>query len=87
MTATVSTGTPADVVGSATPGPPTTPSDRWRGEAPIFSILVPVWHPEPAHLQACVASVSGQTTAEWELILSIDGPQPAETERALVAAV
>lgn len=60
---------------------------HWSGDAPIFSVLVPVWHPDPAHLGACVASVTAQTTAEWELVLSLDGPQPAETERALVAAI
>ncbi len=62
-------------------------SDRWAGEAPIFSILVPVWHPDPAHLDACITSVVAQTTGEWELCLSLDGPQPAETEQALVSAI
>lgn len=62
-------------------------SSSWQDEHPIFSILVPVWHPDPEHLQACIASVEAQTTADWELCLVIDGPQPSETEVALVASV
>ena len=50
------------------------------GDAPIFSVLTPVWHPDPAHLEACVESVLAQTTAEWELCLVLDGPQPPDTE-------
>ncbi|MGI9597138.1 MAG: glycosyltransferase family 2 protein [Acidimicrobiales bacterium] len=58
-------------------------SNPWRGEAPIFSILTPVWHPEPDHLRACIDSVRAQTTAEWELCLVADGPQPPEVDRLL----
>ena len=56
-------------------------------DGPTFSLLVPVWHPDPAHLVACVESVVAQTTADWELCLVLDGPQPAETEAALARAV
>ncbi len=55
----------------------------WSGDAPIFSVLVPVWHPDPHHLLACVESVRSQTTAEWELCIVADGPQPPEVERLL----
>ncbi len=58
-------------------------SQLWQDEAPIFSILVPVWHPDPGHLMACIESVEAQTTAEWELCLVADGPQPAEIESML----
>ena len=51
-------------------------SSLWHGEQPIFSVLVPVWHPQPAHLAACLDSVRAQTTAEWEICLVLDGPQP-----------
>ena len=51
-------------------------SSLWHGEQPIFSVLVPVWHPQPAHLAACLDSVRAQTTAEWEVCLVLDGPQP-----------
>lgn len=52
-------------------------------ERPIFSVLVPVWHPDPGHLRACIDSVLAQTTSEWELCLVLDGPQPDETEWVL----
>ena len=51
-------------------------SSLWHDEQPIFSVLVPVWHPQPAHLAACLDSVRAQTTAEWEICLVLDGPQP-----------
>ncbi|MGB5760710.1 MAG: glycosyltransferase [Acidimicrobiales bacterium] len=51
-------------------------SSLWHGEQPIFSVLVPVLHPQPAHLAACLDSVRAQTTAEWEVCLVLDGPQP-----------
>lgn len=63
-----------------------TAADRPDGP-PIFSILVPIWHPDPDHLEACIASVLAQTTAEWELCLVLDGPQPPETETALSRAI
>lgn len=62
-------------------------SSLWQGDTPIFSILVPVWHPDPDHLMACIASVGAQTTDDWELCLCLDGPQPSETEVALVVGV
>ncbi|MEM9561777.1 MAG: glycosyltransferase [Actinomycetota bacterium] len=62
-------------------------SHLWADDGPVFSILVPIWHPDPAHLEACVASVLAQTTAEWELCLVLDGPQPTETEDTLARIV
>jgi GT2 family glycosyltransferase len=58
-------------------------SSLWSGDAPIFSILVPVWRPDPDHLLACIDSVLAQTTAEWELCLVVDGPQPNEVAQLL----
>ncbi len=58
-------------------------SSLWHGERPIFSVLVPVWHPEPDHLAACLDSVRSQTTADWEVCLVLDGPQPAAVTELL----
>ena len=49
----------------------------------MFSVLVPVWHPQPDHLFACVGSVIDQTTSDWELCLVVDGPQPPSVDRVL----
>ncbi len=49
----------------------------------MFSVLVPVYKPEPAHLIECIQSVIDQTTADWELCLVADGPQPAEIDEIL----
>jgi GT2 family glycosyltransferase len=62
-------------------------SSLWRSDRPIFSVLVPIWHPEPDHLRACIASVLAQTTDDWELCLVLDGPQPPDAEEALTLAV
>lgn len=51
--------------------------------SPIFSILMPVWHPDPGHLSEAVESVINQTTSEWELIAVCDGPQPDEVMAVL----
>ena len=52
-------------------------------EAPMFSILVPVYRPEPEHLTECIQSVIDQTTSDWELCLVADGPQPKEINEIL----
>ncbi len=51
--------------------------------SPQFSILTPVYKPEPQHLKECIASVKAQTTTEFEHILVADGPQPPEITRIL----
>lgn len=51
---------------------------------PIFSVLVPVYHPDPVHLREAISSVWAQTTSEWELILVCDGPQPDEVMAEMV---
>lgn len=51
-----------------------------------FSVIVPVWHPEPAHLRACVQSVLAQTYDGWELLLVADGPQPGPVRDVLTWA-
>lgn len=52
---------------------------------PIFSIIMPVWHPKPPDLAAAVASVVEQTTSAWELIAVCDGPQPVEVMAELAS--
>ncbi len=53
--------------------------------APIFSVIMPVWHPDPTHLSAAIDSVVNQTTSEWELIAVCDGPQPPEVMDVLAS--
>lgn len=52
---------------------------------PFVSIVVPVYKPEPAHLQAAIDSVLGQDDPDWQLILIADGPQPADVSAILDA--
>lgn len=49
----------------------------------FLSIVVPVYQPDPAHLDEAVSSVLDQDDPDWELILVADGPQPAEVEALL----
>jgi GT2 family glycosyltransferase len=49
----------------------------------MFSVLVPVYKPEPEHLIECIQSVIDQTTSDWELCLVADGPQPADVDAIL----
>jgi GT2 family glycosyltransferase len=53
-------------------------------QPPRFSVIVPVFHPEPDHLGACIRSVTDQTYHGWELLLVADGPQPLPVETILV---
>ncbi len=50
-----------------------------------LSILVPVYRPEPHHLAEAIESVLQQTSADWQLVLSADGPQPREVDAVLDA--
>lgn len=45
---------------------------------PRFSVVVPVWHPDPGQFQEAVDSVFVQTASSWQLVLVADGPQPDE---------
>ncbi len=49
----------------------------------LFSVLVPVWRPDPRHLDLCLGSVFEQTFDGWELIVVVNGPQPAAVESVL----
>ncbi len=48
-----------------------------------FSILVPVWQPDPTHLDECIRSVADQTYDGFELILVVNGPQPGAVDDVL----
>ncbi len=52
---------------------------------PIFSVIMPVWHPDPGQLQEAVDSVYNQTTGDWELLAVCDGPQPDEVMQVLAS--
>jgi len=55
-------------------------------EAPLVSIVTPVFNTHPAWLERAVASVRDQTYARWELILSDDGSTDAGTLTVLRAS-
>jgi len=52
-----------------------------------FSILVPVYNTEPAHLRECVMSVICQTYSNWELCIADDNSSRQETKDELQALV
>jgi hypothetical protein len=46
--------------------------------APIISIVIPVYQPQPAWLKAVVESVLAQTYRNWQLLLVLDGDPGGE---------
>lgn len=42
-------------------------------QAPLFSVLTPVYKTPPSYLSACIRSVTAQTFNDWELLLVDDG--------------
>lgn len=53
---------------------------------PFISIVVPVYRPDPDHLQAAISSVVDQSDSDWQLVLVADGPQPADVDAVLDAS-
>lgn len=49
----------------------------------LFSVIVPVWRPDPDHLMACIKSVVEQTCDRWELLLIVNGDQPGLVDAVL----
>lgn len=41
-------------------------------KGPLLSVLMPVYHPDPIHLDEAIASVRGQTYGHWELCVVDD---------------
>ena len=56
---------------------------RSLGAAPKFSIVTPVFNPPAAALEACIASVLGQTLDQWEWCLADDGSTDAQVHTLL----
>ncbi len=52
---------------------------------PRFSVLVPVYASNPAHLEAAIASVETQLYPDWELIL-VDDASPSDAPRRILRA-
>lgn len=50
---------------------------------PFLSIVMPVYKPDPAHLEQAIASVLEQDDPDWQLILVADGPQPVQVNEVL----
>jgi GT2 family glycosyltransferase len=55
-------------------------------DAPLISVLTPVYNTEAAWLRRCIESVRHQTHGDWELILSDDGSTDPVTCQLLEAA-
>ena len=53
--------------------------------SPTFSIVTPVYDPDPQVWNACVASVRGQLDPDWEWIVVNDGGRDADIRAALTA--
>src|SRR6266536_1947824 len=53
--------------------------------SPTFSIVTPVYDPDPRVWDACVASVQSQLDPDWEWIVVNDGGRDAGIEAALIA--
>lgn len=43
-----------------------------KADSPAFSVLMPVYNPDPGYLRAAVASLRAQTWTRWELCLADD---------------
>jgi O-antigen biosynthesis protein len=54
--------------------------------APLISVVMPVFRPEPRHLEIAIASVRRQGYRQWELCLASDGPATDELEAVLAGA-
>ena len=54
---------------------------------PRISILLPVWNPPVALLEAALASVRAQCYPDWQLCITDDGSTDAAVEACLAAAV
>jgi glycosyltransferase involved in cell wall biosynthesis len=53
--------------------------------SPQISVLMPVYQPNPAWLRAAIESLNAQTYPHWQLVLSLDGDDPATLNAADVA--
>lgn len=56
-------------------------------ETPLFSLVIPVWRPDPVEFVEALDSVFDQYEQIWQLVLVADGPQPDEVVALLEGAV
>lgn len=58
----------------------------WQfGISPVFSIIMPVYDPNPIFLKAAIDSVTDQLYGDWELCISDDRSPNPEVQRILAA--
>jgi GT2 family glycosyltransferase len=74
---------PAWIQAAEAAEPPLPPT----GSSPLISVVIPVYKPRPEWLRAAIESVRNQTWPQWQLSVSLDGPDPAieEEVRALAS--
>jgi GT2 family glycosyltransferase len=56
---------------------------QWPGEAPLFTIVMPVCDPQPKWLRMAIRSVRDQTYGRWELLCVDDGSRRPAVGRVL----
>jgi glycosyltransferase involved in cell wall biosynthesis len=54
-----------------------------RGEAPLISVIMPIYRPDLRHLRTAIDSVRRQSHANWQLCLCDDGSQQSALAREL----
>ena len=59
---------------------------RLAETGPLISVVIPVFDPDPAHLEAAIASVKAQVWPKWELCLADDASPGDATWARLEAA-
>ncbi|MFN7264134.1 MAG: glycosyltransferase family 2 protein [Phenylobacterium sp.] len=62
------------------------PAGRLAETGPLISVVIPVFDPDPAHLEAAIASVKAQVWPKWELCLADDASPGEATWARLEAA-
>lgn len=59
---------------------------RTTPSGPTISVVVPIYRPDPLHLQACIDSIRRQTYSHWQLCLVDDDSQDPLTKALLLEA-
>ena len=61
-------------------------SSQRQSSGPTISVVVPVYRPDPLHLQACIGSIRSQSYRRWQLCLVDDHSQDPLTTALLQEA-
>jgi O-antigen biosynthesis protein len=61
-------------------------AQTWPENAPLFSIVMPVWNTPATWLKQAIASVKSQTYAKWELICVDDASTVRHVQQTLTSA-